>query len=178
LCGVPDPLPFDPIAEARRQWQQHWGPAATPAMAAVTSIIRAQQIFTGRMNTLLKPWGLTYPRYEALMLLAYSRSGSLPLGKMGARLQIHPTSVTNTIDGLERLGLVTRTRHERDRRTTLATITSEGRAVATASTEVLNRERFGTSPLTDADLEAIFTILRTAREGAEDFDEDGGQREG
>ena len=57
------------------------------------------------------------------MLLYYSRSGALPLGKIGSRLQVHPTSVTNTIDGLERLGLVSRTAHDRDRRMTLAAIT-------------------------------------------------------
>ena len=28
--------------------------------------------------------------------------GSLPLGKMGVRLQVHPTSVTNLVDGLEK----------------------------------------------------------------------------
>ena len=39
------------------------------------------------------------------MLLFLSRRGSLPLGKMGARLQVHPASVTNLIDGFEKLGL-------------------------------------------------------------------------
>jgi DNA-binding MarR family transcriptional regulator len=69
------------------------------------------------------------------MVLFYSRRGSLPLGKMGARLQVHPTSVTNTVDGLEKLGLVRRVRHEHDRRTTLATITEQGREVARSATE-------------------------------------------
>src|ERR1035441_10586046 len=78
-------LPFDPIAEARRQWRAHWGPAAVPSMAAVTSIMRAEQILIARLNELLRTWRLTFPRYEGLMLLYYSRNGSLPLGKMGAR---------------------------------------------------------------------------------------------
>jgi len=76
-------LPFDPIAEAGRLWREHWGPDAVPAMRAVTSIMRAQQILLGRLNELLKPLGLTFPRYEALMLLYYSRRGTLPLGLMG-----------------------------------------------------------------------------------------------
>ena len=105
---MPDPLPFDPIAEAERQWRRHWGNAATPSMAAVTSIMRAHQLVMARLNDELKPWELTFARYEALMLLFFSRTGSLPLGKMGARLQVHPTSVTNLIDGLEKLGYVTR----------------------------------------------------------------------
>ena len=85
------------------------GPA-TPAteMVAVTSIMRVHQILMARLNELLEPFGLTFPRYEALMLLHFSRRGSLPLGKIGERLQVHRTSVTNTIDGLERVGLVRR----------------------------------------------------------------------
>ena len=168
---VPEPLPFDPIAEARRQWRKHWGAGPEPSMVAVTSIMRAEQILTARLKELLDPWGLTFPRYEALMLLLYSRAGSLPLGKMGARLQVHPTSVTNTIDGLEKLGYVERTRHERDRRTTLASITASGRKAAEEATAVLNRERFGTAPLTRAELEQLFDLLRKLRSGADDFRE-------
>src|SRR3990170_477152 len=99
-------------------------------MSAVTSIMRVQQILMARLNAVLDPLGLTFPRYEALMLLYYSRAGALPLGKMGDRLQVHRTSVTNTIDGLERLKYVERTPHEEDRRTTLARITDRGRAAA------------------------------------------------
>jgi DNA-binding MarR family transcriptional regulator len=167
----PPPLPFDPIDEAQRQWREHWGRGPVPAMAAVTSIMRAQQILLARLNELLRPWELTFPRYEALMLLFYSRNGSLPLGKMGERLQVHRTSVTNTIDGLERLGYAERTPHERDRRTTLATITASGREVAAAATEVLNAERFGTAPLGPGELTEVYRVLRALREGADDFAE-------
>ena len=117
------PLRFDPVAEARRNWAQHWGDDPVPSMSAVTSIMRVQQILLARLNDTLKPFDLTFPRYEALMLLYYSRQGALPLGKMGDRLQVHRTSVTNIIDGLEKSGFVTREPHERDRRTTLANIT-------------------------------------------------------
>ena len=166
---MPDPLPFDPIGEAQRQWRTHWGRAAVPSMAAVTSVMRAQQILLARLNDLLAPWSLTFPRYEALMLLYYSRNGSLPLGKMGQRLQVHRTSITNLVDGLENLGYVRRSPHEHDRRTTLAAITERGREVAAAATEVLNAERFGTAPLTRDDLRTIHDVLRRLREGAGDF---------
>ena len=117
---------FDPVAEARRNWRNHWGDDPVPSMSAVTSIMRVQQILLARLNDELKPFDLTFPRYEALMLLYYSRRGALPLGKMGDRLQVHRTSVTNIIDGLERSGFVRREPHERDRRTTLAAITESG----------------------------------------------------
>jgi DNA-binding MarR family transcriptional regulator len=165
-------LPFDPIAEARRQWRIHWGPTAVPAMMAVTSIMRAEQILIARLNELLRPFELTFPRYEGLMLLHYSRNGSLPLGKMGSRLQVHPTSVTNIIDGLEGLGYVKRERHESDRRTTLARITPTGRRAANDATEALNEARFGTEPLRKGQLEEIFALLKPLREGAGDFAEE------
>jgi DNA-binding MarR family transcriptional regulator len=140
-------------------------------MDAVTSIMRVEQILTSRLNAALRPWRLTFPRYEALMLLFLSRNGSLPLGKMGARLQVHPTSVTNTIDGLERLGYATRAPHERDRRTTLATITPEGREAAAGATEALNAARFFTTPLRKGDLETLSEILRRVRLDEGDFEE-------
>jgi DNA-binding MarR family transcriptional regulator len=155
--------PLDPIAEAGRQWVARWGDAPAPAMMAVTSIMRAQQILMARLNELLKPFGLTFPRYEALMLLAFSRAGALPLGKLGQRLQVHPTSVTNTIDGLERLGYVRREPSDRDRRQTLAVITDAGRNVAELATRALNTANFATAPLSPDDLERISDLLREFR---------------
>jgi DNA-binding MarR family transcriptional regulator len=167
LNAVPGSL--DPIAEARRQWLAHWDEAVAPSMTAVTSIMRVHQILLARLNTLLKPWGLSFARYEALMLLYYSRRGSLPLGKMGERLQVHPTSVTNLIDGLERLGLVAREAHETDRRATLASITEDGRKVSVAATERLNEARFCAAPLTTDELEQLTGTLRRIRLDAGDF---------
>lgn len=163
------PLRFDPIDEAGRQWRAHWPDAPIDAMQAVTSVMRAHQILLNRLNLALEGFGLTFARYEALMLLHFSRAGSLPLGKMGDRLQVHPASVTNLVNGLERDGLVVRTPHPSDRRTTLATITPRGHAVADAATRSLHEIRFGTAPLDDEQLSAVTEALRAARRGAGDF---------
>jgi DNA-binding MarR family transcriptional regulator len=162
-------LSFDPIEEAGRQWRRHWGAAPVPSMMAVTSVMRVQQILLARLNEALEPFDLTFARYEALMLLFFSRAGALPLGKVGARLQVHPTSVTNLVDGLERLGYVERTPHPSDRRTTLATITDSGREAAEAATHALNEMKFGTDPLTKAELETITALLRRRRLASGDF---------
>lgn len=164
------PLPFDPIEEARRHWLERWSEDAATEMVAVTSIMRVHQILMARLNELLEPYDLTFARYEALMLLHFSRRGSLPLGKIGERLQVHRTSVTNTIDGLEKIGLVRRVPHESDRRTTLAEILPEGKRVAEAATTALNCADFGTAPLSEDDLETLFKTLRTLRDGAGDFE--------
>src|SRR3954452_9541680 len=95
-------------------------------MRGATSIMRAQQLLLGRFDAILRPHGLTFARYEALVLLYFSRKGALPMRVMGERLQLHPTSVTNIVDRLESDGLVRRTPHPTDRRTTLVEITDAG----------------------------------------------------
>jgi DNA-binding MarR family transcriptional regulator len=166
-------LPFDPIAEARRQWESRWGPKPAPAMAAVTSIMRAQQLLIAKLNEALRGLGLTFPRYEALMLLLFSRTGSLPLGKIGERLQVHPTSVTSTIDGLEADGFVRRVPHSTDRRTTLAEITRTGRNAAMKATTALNTAHFFTEPLTQRELDGLTETIGKLRREAGDFERDG-----
>ena len=162
-------LPFDPIEEARRHWEERWSEEAATEMVAVTSIMRVHQILMARLNEQLESFGLTFPRYEVLMLLHFSGRGSLPVGKIGERLQVHRTSITNSLDGLERAGLVRRVPHQSDRRAVLAEITAAGRESAEAATAVLNASRFGTEPLADAQLDDLFATLRTLRAGAGDF---------
>jgi DNA-binding MarR family transcriptional regulator len=160
---APRVLPFDPIAEASRQWKAHGWADAAGGMAAVTSIFRAQQIYLARIDAILRPLGLTFARYEVLMLLLFSRRGALPLNKVGARLQVHPTSVTNAVNRLEEQGLIARVPHPTDGRTTLAAITPDGRRLAEKATDAVNREVFeqpGLDPEAVASLVAVVTQLR------------------
>ena len=77
-------------------------------MRVATSVMRVQQILLARFDEVLKPHGLTFARYEVLVLLHFSRTGELPLKVIGSRLMVHPTSVTNAIDRLVAAGLVER----------------------------------------------------------------------
>ena len=162
-------LGFDPVAEARRQWEAHgWGEVA-PGMAVVTSIMRAQQILLARVDEVLAPLGLTFARFELLRLLGFSRKGSLPLGKAGARLQVHQTSVTNAVDRLEAQGLVRRVPHPTDGRAVLAEITPAGRKVVRRATSELNSRVFADLGLDPADLDRLFGLLERFRQAAGDF---------
>jgi DNA-binding MarR family transcriptional regulator len=160
-------LPFDPIDEAARQWSLRWD--AVEPMHAVTSLMRVQQLLLAALDDLLRPHGLSFARYEALVLLTFSRAGSLPLGKMGERLQVHPTSVTSTVDRLEAAGLVVRRRHPQDGRTVLAEITDAGRAVVEAATADLVKARFALDEMAAEDLMALSDLLRPVRHRAGDF---------
>lgn len=160
-------LPFDPIDEAARQWGLRWD--GVPQMHAVTSLMRVHQLVLSRLDTVLKPHDLTFARYEALVLLAFTRRGSLPLGKMGERLQVHPTSVTPIVDRLESAGLVRRVPHPEDRRAVLAEITDSGRELVERATADLLEAGFGLSALGEDQLRGVSELLRPVREGAGDF---------
>ena len=160
-------LPFDPIDEAARQWGNRW--SGVPAMHAVTSLMRVQQLVIGQLDAILKPHGLTFARYEALVLLVFSSRGSLPLGKMGERLQVHPTSVTSIVRRLESAGLVARRAHPEDGRAVLAEITPAGRELVEAATRDLVDAGFALDALSDRELESLSALLKPVRKAAGDF---------
>ncbi|WP_138444394.1 MarR family winged helix-turn-helix transcriptional regulator [Sinomonas susongensis] len=163
------PLPRDPIADAQRNWERRgWGEVAAP-MAAITAIMRTQQILLGRIEEVLKPFGLTFARYELLALLSFARGGELPMSRASALLQVHPTSVTNAVDRLQGARLVQRSRHPTDGRTTLVRLTTEGRSLVQKATAALNSEVFAQSGFTDDDVEQLIRVLRGFRRRAGDF---------
>ena len=160
-------MPFDPIDEASRQWGRRWG--AVEQMRAVTSLMRAQQIVINELDDILRKHGLTFARFEALVLLTFSRRGSLPLGKMGERLQVHPTSVTSIVRRLEASRLVVRRAHPEDGRAVLAEITDAGRQLVETATRDLVGADFGLGVLGDRELRELSELLRPIRRAAGDF---------
>ena len=165
--GKPLELPFDPIDRAAQIWEVRFGPSAS--MAAVTSIMRAQQILLGQLDALLRPHELTFARYEALVLLTFSRQGALPLGVIGERLMVHPTSVTNIISRLDRQGFVVRRANPSDGRGRLAEITAAGRDVVKRATKDLMAAEFMLGGYEPGELKGIFDLLRGLRLGNGDF---------
>jgi DNA-binding MarR family transcriptional regulator len=162
-------LPFDPIARAAAIWERRFGDSR--AMAAVTSIMRVQQILLAELDARLRPHGLTFARYEALVLLTFSRQGALPLRLIGQRLMVHPTSVTNTISRLELQEFVVRRPNPLDGRGVLAEITPGGREVVERATADLMAADFGMGGYDEEQLEEMFGMLRGLRVMAGDFRE-------
>lgn len=138
-------------------------------MASATSIMRVQQLLLGDFDATLGRHGLTFARYEALVLLVFSRQGCLPMNKIGQRLMVHPTSVTNIIHRLVGQGLVQRTPNPADGRGMLATITPRGRAVMEEATKDLVATGFSLGALSAAEHEQLFALLRKVRIAAGDF---------
>lgn len=131
-------------------------------MYAAISVIHAQQLITTAIDRALKPLGLTFARYEVLMLLSFSSRGSMPMTKMGERLLVHPTGITRLVDKLETQGFVRRQQHPDDRRSVLVAITADGRGIAARATTVLAGIRFGLS-MKDGVLDDLVSVLETMR---------------
>ena len=162
-------LPLDPILEAQRLWVEHGWAEAAEGMAMVTAVMRVQQILMQRVDVVLRPRDLTFARYEILMLLSFSRTGAMPMKRLGSRLQVHPTSVTSAVDRLEAQGYVERKSHPSDRRAVLASITDEGRQVGAEATVAINADVFEKPGLSRRDTSELSRLLRTMRMQAGDF---------
>jgi len=162
-------VPSDPIEQARANWQRAgWGDVAD-GMVAVTSVMRAHQILLARVENALRPYDLSFSRFELLRLLAFSRTGELPIAKASDRLQVHVTSVTHAIRRLESAGLVERVPHPTDGRITLVRITDRGRSTVEDATVTLNKEVFADIGMTDDESRALSSSIETLRRHAGDF---------
>ena len=159
----------DPIELARANWERAgWGGVAN-GMVAVTSVMRAHQILLARVENALRPYDLSFARYELLRLLAFSRNGALPITKASDRLQVHVTSVTHAIRRLEANGLVKRLPHPTDGRTTLVQITDLGRSTVEDATVTLNKDVFADIGISDEESQALAASIETLRRSAGDF---------
>ena len=155
------PLGYDPVEASRERWvEQGWGASAT-GMAAIVSVMRAEQIFLNRATAILRPLGLTFARYQVLGMFRWS--GPITLGAVGKGLWITPATVTSAVDRLEAAGLCRRLSHPTDARATLVEITAKGRRLFDRAVESLNAELFGTVELSEAELEQLVELIGKIR---------------
>lgn len=167
LTEMSRPLDYDPVEASRERWiEQGWDHEA-PGMAAVVSVMRAEQIFLNRAATILRPLGLTFARYQVLGMLRWT--GPMTLGAVGRRLWITPATVTSAVDRLETAGLSRRVAHPTDARATLVEITAKGRRMFDRAVEALNADLFGNVGLDDRELELLVGLIGKIRATEGDF---------
>jgi DNA-binding MarR family transcriptional regulator len=152
----------DPILEAYHLWIDNGWEDSADGLAAVTSIMRVNQVLAKRADEILAPIELTFARYEVLVRLHFN-DGALPLAHLGKLLQVHQTSVTGLVDKLEAQGLIERTPHPTDRRSTVARITPAGRAQLKKAIKCLNSELFRDLGLTSGEVRTLIDLLTKLR---------------
>ena len=126
-----------------------------------------------RVESVLRPHGLTFARFEILRLLTFTSGGAMPMTRLGSLLQVHPTSVTSAVDRLVRHGHVERVRSTRDGRVVLASVTQSGRDVVAEATAGLNAQVFKVPGLAPEQVRALTTLLADLRARAGDHVEHG-----
>ncbi len=146
---LPDPLPFDPIAEAERQRRRRTGQRRRRRwLRRHVDHARSTSFVDGPAQRRAQAVGVDLPALRSADAAVLQPDRLRRRWARWARGRgVHPTSVTNLIDGLEKLGYVTRAAHPSDRRTTLAMISDRGREVAQAATTALSAMRFGTGEM-------------------------------
>lgn len=158
---MPQPLVYDPVEASRERWiEQGWVDSAA-GMAAVVSVMRAEQIFLRRATDVLRPLGLTFARYQVLGMLRWA--GPLTLGAVGHRLWITPGTVTSSVDRLEAADLCRRASHPTDARATLLEITAKGRRLFDRAVERLNADLFETVGLDHEELDLLVGLVGKIR---------------
>jgi DNA-binding MarR family transcriptional regulator len=101
-------------------------PIKDPHLRAMLNIMVTGAWLQGRMNALLKPFGLSEPQYNVLRILRGQQGKPMNLYEIGERM-VHPTSnVSRIIDKLLEKGWAARNVCTENRRRVDISITSSG----------------------------------------------------
>jgi DNA-binding MarR family transcriptional regulator len=159
----------DPNLEAFHLWNDNGWEDCADGCTAVTSLMRVHQVLTKRADQILAPIDLTFARYELLVRL-YFRDQAMPLSQLGRELQIHQTSITSLVDRLEKQGLIRRTPHPTDRRSTLAEMTPAGRVLTRKAIKLLNSDFFRDLGLEGDEARLLIGLLLKMRRSWNDIE--------
>ena len=101
-------------------------PITNPHMRAFLNLMVTGAWLLGRMNGILKPYGLTEPQYNVLRILRGQQGAAMNLYEIGERM-VHPTSnVSRIVDKLLLKEYVIRQACEANRRRVDISITASG----------------------------------------------------
>lgn len=162
-----DPRELPDVVE--HHWRDcGWGSAAI-GINTVLSLFLQVRHMNKCIESVLRPMELTFARYELLMRLLFSDTGTMTVSGLGEVLQVHPASVSSALDRLVAAGLVDRMKDHTDGRVVHAAITPSGRRSALAATYRLNSTLFTQLGVDDPDLKRMNGVLRAFRINSGDF---------
>lgn len=120
----------------------------------------------GSYTPYLKPLGLTYTQYIAMMVMWEKESVSV--GQMGEMLHLDAGTLTPLLKRLEKAGYVTRQRSKEDERITVISITRKGKALRDKCSDIPSKLAAEGSALTDKEAKELYRILYKLLEDPED----------
>ena len=151
------------------EWDRHLKFEAIEGTEVILALFRVHKILLDRIDRTLRPFELTFARYELLTLPSFTRTGGLSVGALGERLQVHATSISSAVDRLEADALVVRVPSNIDRRMVTVQITPTGRQVGEEATNALNERVFSKLSLSPEQHSRLWSVLRDFRANSGDF---------
>src|SRR5215472_12499116 len=135
----------------------------SPEEAVFLELFRtADMLSRGLLNT-LKSEEISATQYNVLRILRGAPEG-LPCGEIASRMITRDPDVTRLLDGMEKRGLISRSRDNKDRRTVIARITPAGlKLLARLDEPVQEIHRKQLGHLGRNRLRALAELLRAAR---------------
>lgn len=143
-------------------------------MAAWRNFIEAVEPLLADIDAdLLNDHGLTRGDYEVFVHLSEAPAQAMRMCDLADRLRLSPSGLTRRLDGLVRLGYITRVPAAHDRRVTMAMITDHGQELLEriAPEHVATVRRVFIDHLNEAQMRAIadaFAAVRIGRASSRD----------
>jgi MarR family 2-MHQ and catechol resistance regulon transcriptional repressor len=139
---------------------------ADPRITAIGLLIETTIGLMARLEKQFAEHDLSTAEFEVLVRLARTPAQALRMSDLAAQTQLTTSGITRVVDRLERDGLVERRACPTDRRGSLAAITHAGIArldeVLPGHLDLV--EKWFTSRLPQAELDALLASLRTVRD--------------
>ena len=98
----------------------------SPVEEATYNVLVAADYVASELDRIIGEFGLGLGQFSVLRILRAAGGDGLPRGEIGARMVDRAPDVTRTIDKLEAMGLVVRSKGKEDRRQSMTQITEKG----------------------------------------------------
>jgi DNA-binding MarR family transcriptional regulator len=135
----------------------------SPEEAVYVELSRSTDMLSRGVAQVLKIEDLSATQYNVLRILRGAVSG-LPCGEIANRMLTRDPDITRLLDRMEKRGLISRTRENRDRRMVFARITGEGlRTLARLDIPVQQVHKLQLGHLGRKRLKVLAELLRACR---------------
>lgn len=140
--------------------------------SAIGAMQRALRIHAAGTHRVLAPFGLSVPRHQILFLLAMYPDGHFHMKRLARWMMLGQAAVTQTVDRLERDGLVRRVPSSDDGRSYVVELTAMGRDVERRATGEIIRASVGLDGWNASDARQVTDAIRSLRFASGEFDDE------
>ncbi|WP_262775108.1 PH domain-containing protein [Brevibacterium permense] len=155
------PILEDSVSAAAGEWELRW--PERNRMQAATELMHAHRRLITDLDEKLRPLGLSYARYEILLLLFLESSGAIPLVELTDRLQVEASSSFHSVRWLEDNGLIKRSLEPWDDGEVVAELTPKGRTLTDRASHLVADIRFGLGTMSASECRQLTALLSRQR---------------